>query len=57
MNRFLKRLFNKVKWHNLRALEPVFKVFGFDRGTPIDRIYIEDFLNKNRNIIIMQNII
>jgi hypothetical protein len=51
MTRFLKRLFNKVRWYNLRTLEPISKVFGLDRGTPIDRIYIEDFLEKNRNII------
>ena len=51
MTRFLKRLFNKVRWYNLRTLEPISNVFGLDRGTPIDRIYIEDFLEKNRNII------
>jgi SAM-dependent methyltransferase len=29
---------------NLRRLEPLSHKFGFDRGTPIDRIYIESFL-------------
>lgn len=38
-------------WHNLRNLEPISRVFGFDRGTPIDRVYIDDFLNKNREYI------
>jgi hypothetical protein len=51
MNKFLKRLFNKVKWYDLRTLEPISNIFGFDRGTPIDRIYIEDFLEKNRDNI------
>ncbi len=42
------RHFQKVDWRNLRSVEPVSKVFGFDRGTPIDRVYIEDFLKENR---------
>lgn len=29
---------------DVRALSPVSRVFGFDRGTPIDRHYIEKFL-------------
>lgn len=41
----------KINWHNLRNLEPISRKFGFDRGTPIDRIYIDDFLNKNRQLI------
>ena len=28
--------------------QPVSRVFGFDRGTPIDRYYIENFLEKHR---------
>lgn len=47
----LKRSFNKPNWHNLRNLKPVSTVFAFDRGTPIDRIYIEDFLKKNSALI------
>src|SRR5687768_7781328 len=27
-------------------LQPVSRKFGFDRGTPIDRYWIEDFLQK-----------
>jgi SAM-dependent methyltransferase len=34
-------------WLNLRRLEPVSRVFGQDRGTPIDRYYIERFLEQN----------
>jgi len=29
------------------ALEPVSRSFGFDRGLPIDRYYIEDFLGRH----------
>lgn len=31
--------------------QPVSKVFGFDRGTPVDRYYIERFLQANRGDI------
>lgn len=33
-----------VRWGDLRRLTPVSRVFGFDRGQPIDRYYIEAFL-------------
>lgn len=33
------------------SIEPLSSHFGFDRGTPIDRVWIEDFLNKNRKLI------
>lgn len=47
----LRRLFKQPNWHNLRNIEPVSRVFAFDRGTPIDRVYIEDFLEKNRSFV------
>jgi SAM-dependent methyltransferase len=37
-----------VSLGDLRRLSPVSRVFGFDRGTPIDRHYIEGFLNRHR---------
>jgi len=56
--RFDKKIFklinkfkNPVNWYNLRRLEPISRVFGFDRGTPIDRVYIEHFLNSNKQYI------
>jgi len=30
---------------------PISQTFGFDRGTPLDRIYIEDFLKKHATCI------
>jgi hypothetical protein len=49
------KIINKFKtsanWYNLRRLEPISRVFGFDRGTPIDRVYIEHFLNSNKQYI------
>ena len=47
----LKRLFNPVRWHQLRSVKPVSNVFGFDRGTPVDRYYIEKFLKQNSKLI------
>jgi SAM-dependent methyltransferase len=33
-----------VKFGNFRRLTPISKMFGYDRGLPIDRYYIENFL-------------
>jgi SAM-dependent methyltransferase len=35
------------KLNRFGSLRPVSSVFGGDRGKPIDRFYIEDFLNQN----------
>lgn len=34
----------QMQFGNLRRLEPISRRFGYDRGTPIDRHYIEGFL-------------
>ena len=36
----------KVRWGGLRCTTPVSKQFGYDRGRPIDRYYIEAFLAR-----------
>jgi len=36
----------RVRFGDLRRLTPISRVFGFDRGTPVDRYYIENFLNR-----------
>jgi hypothetical protein len=50
---FLSRLYGRiqarrrprlVRWGRLRRTSPVSREFGFDRGLPIDRYYIERFL-------------
>lgn len=38
---------NSTYWLATRSLEPISMKFGFDRGTPIDRFWIEQFLQKN----------
>ena len=37
----------RVRWGEFRRREPLSRCFGFDRGTPIDRYYIEGFLQRN----------
>ncbi len=56
VNSFFKAILNKsrisrLKWHDLRSTQPVSRIFGRDRGAPIDRFYIEKFLSENRNFI------
>ncbi|MEA5472257.1 methyltransferase domain-containing protein [Spirulina sp. 06S082] len=36
-----------IQWGNMRRLTPVSRVFGLDRGMPIDRFYIEAFLQNH----------
>jgi SAM-dependent methyltransferase len=35
---------NRPRWGNLRRRDPFSAYYGFDRGTPVDRFYIERFL-------------
>lgn len=37
----------RVRFGHLRRLKPISEEWGFDRGTPIDRFYIEDFLERH----------
>ncbi len=36
----------KVSFGDLKRLEPLTRSFGYDRGQPIDRYYIEKFLGQ-----------
>src|SRR5207253_10303105 len=40
-----------VRFGNLRRVTPLSREFGYDRGLPIDRYYIERFLPKNASEI------
>lgn len=40
-----------VRWGTLRRLTPVSRVFGLDRGQPIDRYFIEEFLGRHADDI------
>lgn len=36
-----------VDWGDLKRLEPISRQFGGDRGTPLDRYYVEAFLSRH----------
>jgi len=38
-------------WTAVKTTKPISSKFGFDRGRPIDRYWIEDFLEKHKNYI------
>jgi SAM-dependent methyltransferase len=40
----MPRLRRRPRWGDLRRTEPFGRQFGYERGTPIDRVYIEEFL-------------
>ncbi len=46
-----KRKKKRTNWGSLRKLIPVSRDYGYDRGIPIDRYYIEKFLEKNKTDI------
>jgi hypothetical protein len=39
------------RWGNLRRTQPISTAFGSDRGTPIDRYYLDRFLTQHRRSI------
>ena len=41
----------QVDWGDLRRLQPLSDKWGFDRGQPVDRYYIENFLEKHSGLI------
>lgn len=43
----LRPPFGRVRLGDLRRLSPVSRRFGFDRGSPIDRYYIDAFLSSH----------
>ena len=47
----INRVLFKVNWKDLRILSPISNVFGLDRGKPIDRYFIENFLNEKKDLI------
>ena len=38
-----------IDWGGLRRTSPIGRSFGFDRGHPVDRRYIEGFLDRHRD--------
>jgi len=50
VRRRLRRIW-PISFGSFSGLEPISRHFGFDRGLPIDRYYIEKFLQKHTNDI------
>lgn len=46
-----RRLLNRPRWGNIRRLRPFSARYGVDRGTPIDRWYLEQFIDDHRTDI------
>ena len=49
--RCLVRGYGLPRWGNLRRTTPFSATYGFDRGTPIDRYYLNQFLDMHRDLI------
>lgn len=49
--KLLRRVLRPVRWGNLRRYEPISAKFGFDRGTPIDRYYLTQFVREWAHLI------
>jgi SAM-dependent methyltransferase len=49
--RNLEPRIGEVDWGDMRRTEPISRVFGFDRGVPVDRHYIEAFLGAHASAI------
>ena len=47
----VKKIITPVRWYDLRKTQPVSSIFGLDRGIPIDRYYIENFISANKDTI------
>jgi SAM-dependent methyltransferase len=43
----LRRLVSRPRWGNLRRRRPFSEHFGSDRGTPVDRVFIDRFLAEH----------
>lgn len=51
LQRRLRRLLRPARLGTLRRTSPLSHDFGYDRGTPVDRYFIERFLSANRGRI------
>jgi hypothetical protein len=49
--RYLTRKKIKFVFNDFSRTKPVSDVFGLDRGSPIDRYYVENFLNQRSELI------
>lgn len=45
------KLYSSLDFGDFDRVTPISRIFGLDRGTPIDRYYIEQFLEAHRDLI------
>ncbi len=46
-----RQLTSRLEFEGPIAVAPISDVFGLDRGTPLDRVFITRFLQQNRDVI------
>jgi len=52
LKKFIRRIIRTPFFYFISSKpQPISSFYGLDRGKPIDRFYIENFLEKNRNLI------
>ena len=51
LRKFLRPSVGNVDFGDFRKVRPIGRSFGYERGQPVDRYYIEQFLNLNRGDI------
>src|SRR6185295_19533730 len=49
LKRTAKRILRPTQWGDFRSLEPKSRHYGVDRGTALDRHYIEGFLESHKS--------
>jgi hypothetical protein len=49
--RTVARGLERPSWGNLRRVTPFSTAYGFDRGTPVDRYYVDKFFIARREVI------
>ncbi len=49
--RSVNRKIFSTNWKDFRTVKPISRIFGEDRGKPIDRYYIETFLSENKDLV------
>jgi len=47
LRRLRRSVLDRIDLGDLRRTRPVSKVWGFDRGTPVDRVFMESFLGDH----------
>jgi hypothetical protein len=51
LRQHVRRIIRPARLGSLRRTQPLSRDFGYDRGTPVDRYYIERFLEQHRSDI------